>query len=66
MTFGLGSFAGTIAGAVAENSGTGPMFTMLAVVAVGLLAAMLVVAADAERRRREIIAARTESAAAGS
>lgn len=66
LTFGVGSFAGSIAGVVADRSGTEPMFYMLAVVGVGLAASMLAVARGAEGRRRAIIKARTGGVAAGS
>jgi MFS family permease len=66
LTFGVGSFAGSIAGVVAERSGTEPMFYMLAVVGVGLAASMLAVARGAEGRRRAIIKARTGGVAEGS
>ncbi len=65
LTFGLGSFAGSAAGIVADRSGTEPMFYMLAAVGVALAVSMLAVAAGAERRRRAMIARRAEAAAAG-
>ncbi|MDP6604691.1 MAG: MFS transporter [Dehalococcoidia bacterium] len=65
MTFGLGSFAGSVAGLVADRSGTEPMFYMLAAVGVALAVSMLAVAAGAEQRRRAMIA-RGATVAAGS
>jgi MFS family permease len=64
--FGLGSFAGSAAGIVADRSGTEPMFFMLAGVGVGMAALMIAVARGAEGRRRAIIKVRTGGAAAGS
>jgi MFS family permease len=66
MTFGLGSFAGSIAGVVADRAGTEPMFYMLAAVGAALAAAMVVVAAGAERRRRALREPRAPELAAGS
>lgn len=64
LSFGLGSFAGSAAGIVADRAGTEPMFYMLAAVGVGLAASMLAVAHGAEARRRAIIAARAEAVTA--
>ena len=51
LSFGLGSFAASFAGLVANRWGTGPMFAMLAVVAAALSAVVLLILAGAERRR---------------
>lgn len=51
LTFGIGSFAASIAGVVAERSGTGASFAMLAVVGAALAMTTLLVALGAERRR---------------
>ncbi|MEE8338175.1 MAG: MFS transporter [Dehalococcoidia bacterium] len=65
LSFGIGSFAGSAAGIVADRAGTEPMFYMLAAVGVGLAASMLAVARGAEVRRRAIMRARAGGAAAG-
>ena len=65
LSFGIGSFAGSAAGIIADRAGTEPMFYMLAAVGVGLAASMLAVARGAEVRRRAIMRARAGGAAAG-
>ena len=65
MTFGIGSFAGSIAGLVADRAGTGAMFYMLAGVGVLLAAALALVALGAEGRRRTMVDAREPRDAAG-
>ena len=64
LTFGLGSFAATFAGLVADRWGTGPMFVMLASVSAALAAVTLAIALGATRRRRELAAAHIEATAA--
>lgn len=51
LSFGLGSFAASFAGLVANQWGTGATFTMLAGVSVMLSVVVLLVLAGAERRR---------------
>jgi len=51
LTFGMGSFAASFAGMIANRWGTPAVFYALAVVAFTMLVAMLLVAAGAERRR---------------
>lgn len=66
LTFGLGSFAASFAGMIANRWGTPTVFYALAIVALAMLVAMLLVAADAERRRGERASiARTTGVAAG-
>ena len=65
LTFGLGSFAGSGAGIVAERSGTGAIFLMLAIVGGALSLLMLAVAVGATRRRRALMTPRPAGVAAG-
>lgn len=65
LTFGVGSFAASIAGVVADRSGTGASFTMLAVVGAALAAVTVLVALGAERRRAEIRDARVAGTVPG-
>lgn len=51
LTFGVGSFAASAAGIVADRSGTSASFAMLALVGAALAAVTLLVALGAERRR---------------
>jgi MFS family permease len=54
LSFGLGSFAASFAGLVADRWGTGPTFTMLAGVAVGLSVLTGLVLVGAMRRRAHL------------
>ncbi|GAB4328375.1 MAG: MFS transporter [Dehalococcoidia bacterium] len=51
LTFGVGSFAASIAGLIADRSGTSGSFAMLSMVGAALAAVTLMVALGAERRR---------------
>jgi MFS family permease len=53
LTFGVGSFAASFAGLVADRWGTGPTFVMLAGIAAILAAVTAMVTLGAERRRAE-------------
>ena len=65
LTFGLGSFAATASGLVAQRAGTDATFLMLAVVGAVLLPLMVAVMVGAERRRRALAVAPATGVAAG-
>lgn len=65
LTFGLGSFAATASGLVAQRAGTDATFLMLAVVGAVLLPLMVGVMVGAERRRRALAVAPATGVAAG-
>jgi len=65
LSFGVGSFAASAAGVIADRAGTGAAFYALAGVAAVLTALVVVVALGANRRRRALVSERAEAAAAG-
>jgi predicted MFS family arabinose efflux permease len=65
LTFGLGSFAASLAGLVADRWGTGATFLMLCAVSVALSAVVLLVHSGAERRRSIVRAAEPVPAVGG-
>jgi MFS family permease len=65
LTFGLGSFAASLAGLVADRWGTGATFLMLCGISVALSAVVLLVHSGAERRRSVVRAAEPVPAAGG-
>jgi hypothetical protein len=65
LSFGVGSFAASAAGIIADRSGTDAAFYTLAGVAAVLTALVFIVALGANRRRRALFAERIEGAAAG-
>ncbi len=65
LTFGVGSFAATASGLVAQRAGTDATFLMLAVVGAVMLVLIIAVMAGAERRRRALAVAPAAGAAAG-
>ncbi len=65
LSFGVGSFAASGAGFIADRAGTGAAFYALAGVAATLTVLVVVVALGANRRRRALLAERSEAAAAG-
>ena len=65
LSFGIGSFAASAAGVIADEAGTDAAFYALSVVAAILTALVTVVALGANRRRRALVAERAEAVAAG-
>ena len=65
LTFGLGSFAATASGFVAQRAGTGATFLMLAFVGAVMAGLIIAVMVGAERRRRDLDAPPAAGAAAG-